>query len=205
MNYLTWDHQEQTRKLEDEFSQFKRNNREAMTLLYIVASDPELEDGARKSLDDDNCFQIRLFKQQTQDFKGANKVFASLAVALFSKDSFPLDMLEVLDNDQLDIALEAIRYCYKDEGGIYDIDESPMILKESTATAAYMGQTQVADMMQDLGLDGDRRKVSVYQQRGHMPEPDVMIGKAPGWKKEVIQKWIEDYEAGKIVERRKRK
>lgn len=203
MIFLTWDHQEKTRKLEEEFTQFKKNNREAMALLYIVASDPELEERATKSLDDDGYFQVRLFKQHTQDLEGADQALASLAISLFSKDSFDLNMLAGLNNDQLNIALEAVRYCYRDVGGIYDVDEQPTILKEAgTATPLYVGQTQIAEMIKEQGEDMDRRKIAVYYQRGHLPEPDVMIGKLPGWEKGAIQKWIEDYQAGRVVKRR---
>lgn len=207
MFFYSVDHQKKTRKLEQEFSQFNKKDKEAMALLCIVALSPELEDKARKSLDDDGYFQIRLFKNQTQDLEGANQVLALLAIAIFSKDSFHLDTLEALNDEQFNVALEAIRYCYKNKGGIYEVDNRPMILKEvdtATPTPTYLGQTQIAEMIKEQGIDMDRRKVSVYYKRGHLPEPDVMLGKIPGWKKESIEKWIIDYKAGRIVQRRKR-
>lgn len=207
MHFLTIEHQERTRKLEEEFDeQFTQNDKEAMALLYIAASSPKLENKARESLDENGFFQIRLFKQQTQGLERDNQVLSSLAIAIFNKDSFTLDTLSVLNNEQLNIALEAIKHCYKDDGGIYDIESRPMILQETTYTpeTSYVGQTQVAEMLQEHGIDMDRRKVSVYYKREHLPEPDAFIGTSPGWRKSAIEKWIKDYEAGRVVERRKR-
>lgn len=68
----------------------------------------------------------------------------------------------------------------------------------------YLGQTGFAKLMNERGIPGDARKVGQYYKRGLLPEPEVYIGKTPGWKKETVENWIIRYENGEVVPRRKR-
>lgn len=184
-------------------------NKEAAALLYIFSQYPDLKHKAMESVDVEEYFQVDVFQQKSNDFEGENSVFAHLAVSLFNQDPFPLFMLNTLSDERLGVAFEAIKRC-KNGKGIYELDDNSMILKENAAAtdpkepAEVLGQTQVANLLQVNGIDMDRRKVAVYYQRGHLPTPYVMMGKSPGWKKEIIQKWIQDYQDGKIVARRQR-
>lgn len=188
-------------------------NKEAAALLYIFAEYPELEYNAKITLDENKYFQVNEFQEQTKKLDGPKQVFARLAAAIFNQDSFPLHLFNGLSDDELKIAFEAIKHC-KDDKAVYNLPEYALIIKENAEaeqytteeadTEDYLGQTQVANMLQEKGIDLDRRKIAVYYQRGHLPTPAVMLGKTPGWKKETIEKWIQDYEDGKIIERRKR-
>lgn len=183
-------------------------NKEGTALLYIFSAYEKVENKAINSLDNDGYFKVDLFREQIKDLEGADKVFGELAIALFNNEPFSLEMFNELSLEQLNTALEAVRYL-KNNKEIYDTDkQKPMILKENTASAAappsFLGQTQVANMLQEKGIDLDRRKVNVYYKRGHLPPPNALIGSTPGWRKDTIEKWIKDYEAGRILERRKR-
>lgn len=131
MKYLSGEHQKNHEKLKAEFSQFNSNDKEAITLLYIVSAVPELEEIAKKSRDEDGYFQVRLFEHQAQDLGGADQALASLAVAIFSKDSLPLSMFATLNDEQLRIALKAKEYCYQDAASIYDIKNPDMLLYDN--------------------------------------------------------------------------
>lgn len=188
-------------------------NKEAAALLYIFAEYPELEYNARITAKNKEYFQVNAFQEQLKTLDGVPKIFAHLAVAIFNQDSFPLHLFNGLSDEELKTAFEAIKHC-KDDKAIYNLPEYALIIKENAEaeqytteeadTEDYLGQTQVANMLQEKGIDLDRRKIAVYYQRGHLPTPAVMLGKTPGWKKETIEKWIEDYEAGRVLDRRKR-
>ena len=183
-------------------------NKEGTALLYIFSAYEELENKAIKSLDDDGFFKVDLFKENIKDLEGTEKVFGELAIAIFNNEPFSLETFNELSFEQLNTAIEAIR-CLKSNKGIYDVDEQkPLILKESAANAAeppaFLSQTQISDMLQEKGIDLDRRKVNIYYKRGHLPPPNALIGAIPGWRKDTIEKWIIDYQAGRILQRRKR-
>src|SRR5699024_8293212 len=184
-------------------------NKEAAALLYIFSKYPPLKDRAMQSTDDEEYFQVDLFQKNVADLEGENKVLAYLSVSLFNQETFPLYMFNTLSDEGLNIAFQAIKYC-KNGKEIYELEDHTMILKEDQAESdpeeppEFLGQTQVANLLQENSVDLDRRKVAVYYQRGHLPSPDIMLGKSPGWKKDVIQKWIQDYKDGRVVARRKR-
>lgn len=184
-------------------------NKEAAALHYIFSQYPFLKSKALESVDSNEYFQANVFEQKAYELEGENAVFARLVISLLRQDPFPLFMLNTLSDEQLNVAFEAIRRC-KNGRGIYELNDQSMTLREQDAAAdpeepvEILGQTQVADLLQENGVDMDRRKVAVYYQRGHLPTPYIRMGKSPGWKKETIQKWIQDYQNGKIVPRRNR-
>lgn len=68
-----------------------------------------------------------------------------------------------------------------------------------------ISQKEIVDLFNKNGIDGDRRKVSVYKNKGYLPEPAVKAGAVDLWKESSIKEWIKDYNSGKIVKRRNRK
>lgn len=186
-------------------------NKEAAALLYIFDKFSTLDFIAKTTADDDGHFQVNAFEKQTNDLEETHQVFAKLAVAIFHQAAFPLHLFNDLSDEELHIAFEAIKHCKADKS-LYDIENYPTVLKEKREQyetkekepEEYIGQSDVANLLQAQGIDLDRRKVSVYYQRGHFPTPAIMVGKAPGWKQETIEQWAKDYEKGYIVPRRKR-
>lgn len=182
-------------------------NKEAAALLYIFAEYPELECDAKTATDENAYFKVNQFQEYAKKREGTQKVFAKLAATIFKQGSFPLSLFNSLSDDELKTAFEAIKHC-KDDKAAFNLTDYERTVKENAVAKKppreYLGQTQVASLLQEKGIDLDKRKVAVYYKRGHLPSPTVMLGKTPGWKKEVIEKWIEDYKTGKIVARRKR-
>jgi predicted DNA-binding transcriptional regulator AlpA len=50
---------------------------------------------------------------------------------------------------------------------------------------AYLDTRAVASR---IGVTADT--VSSYRARGYLPQPDIMLGRSPGWLPETIEAWI---------------
>lgn len=62
-------------------------------------------------------------------------------------------------------------------------------------TEHYYGLKEFADFAFEEGVIKAKvptRALSVYKERGQLPEPVVMIGDRAGWTKEQIDKWIQE-------------
>jgi len=49
----------------------------------------------------------------------------------------------------------------------------------------YLDRSAVAGL---IGVTPDT--LSAYRSRGYLPEPDVMLGRSPGWLPATIERWI---------------
>lgn len=205
MKFLNYNHEQRFERLCDQFSSFKKNDKAAMTLLYIAAGNKTIEKIIEESFHD--TFHPKVFEltiMQSADLSESENVLISLAAALFN-GSKKVDVTDfsLLKNEDLQLAVNALVYRYEPVKSLYKVETEPFILKEDTAVK-YVSQNQIAEMLNENGIEGDRRKVSVYLKKGYLPEPSAFVGTAPGWTEDVIREWIEDYKAGKIVPRRKR-
>lgn len=174
---------------------FYKNKNESTALLYLLSAVPLLEEIAIESLDDYGYFKINMFEERTRNLDGNNYVFSRLIVTLFNnKKDFPLDILATLSDHHLNIAFEVIRnFKNIQQKNLENIKIKPLI---------YLNQAEVAEMLQQNDINMDRRKVNVYYKRGHLPSPEIYVGNHPGWREATMKKWIEDYKAGKVLERR---
>lgn len=77
---------------------------------------------------------------------------------------------------------------------IYDLPKERLI-----------SQKEIAEMWNLNGIPGDPRKVSVYKKKGYLPKPDYRVGNRDLWRESKIKEWIDDYKAGNVVKRRKRR
>lgn len=59
------------------------------------------------------------------------------------------------------------------------------IMEEVSALPELLGTTEVG-----LLIGWDRRKVSVYLERGKLPKPATHVGKRPFWTKNQILQWL---------------
>lgn len=205
MKFLNYSHEQRFESLCEQFSSFKKNDKAAMTLLYIAAGNKTIEKIIEESFHD--TFHPKVFEltiMQSADLSESENALISLAAALFN-GSKKVDITDfsLLKGADLQLAVNALVYRYEPIKSLYIVKTEPFTLKEDTAVK-YVSQNQIAEMLNENGIEGDRRKVSVYLKKGYLPEPSAFVGTAPGWTENVIREWIEDYKAGKIVPRRKR-
>ena len=169
-------------------------NKQITALLLIIGLSDELKHKSIDSIDETGYFQVEIFKEKTKHLKGANHILGELVIALINNnESFPIGYFASLNDDNLKIVFEAIRI-FKSK----QLEDSSL----SIEPLSYLSQTDVAKMMQSNNFNMDRRKVSVYYRRGHLPKPEIYVGNHPGWREATMKKWIEDYKAGKVLERR---
>src|SRR5699024_2165951 len=121
--------------------------------------------------------------------------FSRLIVTLFNnKKDFSLDILATLSDHHLNIAFEVIRnFKNIQQKNLENIKIKPLI---------YLNLAEVAEMLQQNEINIDLRKVNVYYKGGHLSSPEIFDGKTSAWREATIKKWIEDYKAGKVLERR---
>lgn len=205
MKFLNYNHEQRFERLCNEFSTFRKNDKAAMALLYIMAGNETVEKIIKESLDDIS-FLLEGFKSQinTLEISEGEHVLAALAVGLFDgSKTVNVTDFSVLEGENFHLAVNALTYRYEPSKSLYEVETEPLILKEKKPVM-YVSQNQIAEMLNANGIDGDRRKVSVYLKKGYLPDPSVYVGTAPGWTANDIREWIEDYKAGKIVQRRNR-
>src|SRR5699024_9536007 len=173
---------------------YNMENKQITALLLIIGLSDELKHKSIDSIDETGYFQVEIFKEKTKHLKSANHILGELVIALINNnESFPIGYFASLNDDNLKIVFEAIRI-FKSK----QLEDSSL----SIEPLSYLSQTDVAKMMQSNNFNMDRRKVSVYYRRGHLPKPEIYVGNHPGWREATMKKWIEDYKAGKVLERR---
>jgi hypothetical protein len=202
MDFLNNIHEKNYNRLIKEYPNIRKADKNSTTVLYLMAGNEELERKVKPYFKGDTFHFPEMF--QTEDFPNGLYVLASLTVALYNGNK-QCDVYDFssLDSENLELALNAIKYRFTPQKNIYQVETKPLIIKEE-ATPRYVSQTEIAEMLNAEGIDGDRRKVSVYIKKGYLPKPQVYVGTVPGWTESVIKEWIEDYKAGKIVQRRNR-
>jgi len=106
-----------------------------------------------------------------------------------NEQNFNLETLyKELDNDWLEMALEAIYIFFRED--TYLISEpTHSIITEGDY---YMNQSRFADFLQENGLNYDRSKLNVYLQRGIVPEPDITISGTEYWEKRNCERFLEE-------------
>ena len=107
VQFINFEHQLKFQKLQ---SQLTLNNKECLSVIFIMAGDEELH---RKM---SSYFDIKkgIFSSENmfneQDFESGIEVLAKLAVHLFNNNETisPLDMVGALDDERLQLAINAI-------------------------------------------------------------------------------------------------
>lgn len=199
MHFVHFNHEKTFRSLN---RSFEFQDKKEKTVLYILSSFWKKDFQSyvsEKSID----FEKVLEGATNND----EKVMIRLAESLYYNQPFVLFTLEELSRENYQIAMEAIRYRYQ-KTELYEPEDSEYgysIIREEELGPYYLGLTDFSKSVEKEGVPCDVRKLSTYRSRGHLPEPTVYIGKNPGWTEYQVKEWVEDYKAGKIVNRRNTK
>lgn len=131
MKFLNKEHEVRFLKIKEQMPEQFYNDRERLTLVYLMAGNQELQRKIERYLDWKGGFSFNeMFEKE--DFSAGIKVLAKLAVVLYN-DGVSLEFKELycyLDKMNLQLALNAADYRYnRTQVGIYDITDTNSILK----------------------------------------------------------------------------
>ena len=103
---------------------------------------------------------------------------------------FDLKTLYVcLENQDLQLALNAIQTFFSQDTYLLREDVEPMILQPEQNP--LMNQKGFVDLLVEHGLNFDKSKLNVYKNRGLLPIPSLYISGKPYWYKSQILKYIQ--------------
>lgn len=127
--FINQEHQTNFQEIRSEMAEYYRNNKEYLSVVFIMAGDEEL--GRKMSPYFDTTEGLFSSEEmfQEQDFSSGMKTLAKLAVHLFNDNETvaPLDFMS-LDDQRLQLALNAILLRRYGVSNGYDIPEEKLYM-----------------------------------------------------------------------------
>lgn len=203
MEFLNYEHSKKFSELQlSDYSWINTNDKENMAILFLISASDELHEAILPYFTTAGL-NVEEMKQDKENSLEITTML-NLAAALYDdSQAFYISDLSNLDKNMLQLALNAMQYRYSPSVPFrYEAQQTHSIINENEAeTKQYYGLTNFSDYVQEKGLDFDKRKLSVYRERGLLPKPAVQVGRNNGWSKEQIDEWIDKYNKDEIVSR----
>lgn len=204
MEFLNYEHSKKFSELQlSDYSWINTNDKKNMSILFLISASDELHEAILPYFTTAGLNVEEMKKDREKPVEIITLL--SLAVALYDdSQAFYMSDLSKLDKNMLQLALNAMQYRYSPSDSFlqYEVQQTHSIIDEAEAeTKQYYGLTNFSDYVQEKGLDFDKKKLSVYRERGLLPKPAVQVGRNNGWSVEQIDKWIEKYNKNEIVNR----
>lgn len=206
MEFLNHEHSKKFTELKfSAYNWINTHDRKNMAVLFIVSASDELYDSINPYFSDAGLKILEMQKDCGSSLE--LKTILDLTAALYDESkSFDVSHLAKLDNDMLQLALNVMKYRYSSAPTQtqYELKQTHSIINEAQIeTEEFYGITGFSAYIQEKGLDFDKRKLSVYRERGLLPKPAVQVGRNAGWSGKQIDKWIEKYNNDEVVSRYK--
>lgn len=203
MKFLDYEHSKKFSELQlSDYSWINTHDKKNMTILFLISASGELHEAILPYFTTAGL-NVEEMKQDRGNSVEITTML-NLAAALYDdSQAFYISDLSKLDKNMLQLALNAMQYRYSPSAPLrYEAQQTHSIINENEAeTKQYYGLTNFASYIQEKGLDFDKRKLSVYRERGLLPQPAVQVGRNNGWSVEQIDKWIEKYNKNEVVTR----
>jgi hypothetical protein len=110
IQFVNSDHQHKFQEVRSEMAEHYRNNKEYLSVVFIMSGDDEIFRKMNPYFDTKRGLLHSKKMFEEQDFSSSINVLAKLAVHLFNNNETvdPLDLVGTLDDERLQLAINAI-------------------------------------------------------------------------------------------------
>ncbi|MFD2512101.1 DUF6075 family protein [Halalkalibacter alkalisediminis] len=110
--FLNHEHEKEFFSIREEAAGKYKNNKEYMSVAFLMAGNEELKQKMKPYFDMDEGFFKSALMFEKEDFSTSLQVMAKLAVHLFNNNETvdPLDLIGYLDEDNFELALQVIKF-----------------------------------------------------------------------------------------------
>jgi hypothetical protein len=110
--FLNHEHEKEFFSIREEAAEWYRNDKEYMSVAFLMAGNEELKQKIKPYFDMDEGFFESEAMFEKENFSPSLYVMAKLAVHLFNNNETvdPLDLIVCLDEDNFKLALQALKF-----------------------------------------------------------------------------------------------